>query len=1083
MGLPLNKIDKILLVGSGPIVIGQAAEFDYAGTQALKAVKEEGIEVVLVNSNPATIMTDLELCDKVYFEPLTPEFIEQVIEKERPEGFIPGLGGQTALNLAFQLSKKGVLEKYGVKLLGTPLEAIEKAENREKFKAAMTELGEPVPDSTVVKSTEEALEFAGEVGYPLIVRPAYTLGGSGGGNATCKEELIGIVSRGLNLSIIGEVLLEKSVKGWKEIEFEVIRDGKGNTIAVCDMENFDPIGIHTGDSIVAAPVQTLTGEEYRILKESALRIISGLSIEGGCNIQFALDKEGSGSYYIIEVNPRVSRSSALASKATGYPIAKVATKIALGYALDELDDDPENESSYFSEPQLDYVVIKIPRWPFDKFHGANRDLGTQMKATGEVMSLDKTLEGAFMKALRSLEVENSGFYLPELEGMNRAEILQVIERADDRRIFALAKALEMGLTTKDLEELTEINIFFLNTLNNVVSAQLELKGLETLENLSRERFYELKSWGVSDEEIARMVGVSVDEVRAKRKELKILPRYRKVTIYGGDYGEESPYYYSAYHALDEKNPHEEKEDNEKIIVFGSGPIRIGQGIEFDYASVHCVWSIQRSGKQAIIINNNPETVSTDFDCGDKLYFEPLTPEDVFDVIDLEEPDACVVQFGGQTAINLTRPLDEKNIQVMGTAPENIDMVEDREKCYSLLRSLNIPQAEGTTVTSKEKALGASKKIGFPLLVRPSYVIGGKAMEIVRDETELFEYLALSVKVSPDYPLLMDNYLPGKEVEIDAVSDGKEVFIPGIMEHVEEAGIHSGDSMAVYPPVSLPKRAVRDIEDYTRRIARALNIVGVFNIQYIYYDDRIYVLEINPRASRTVPVIAKVTGVPVVDLAVKCMLGEKLIDQGYGTGLYPERDFSAVKAPVFSFEKLDRVDTSLGPEMKSTGEVLGMGENFALALYKTLLASGNKFFEKGNVLLSIANEHKNEIIPLVEEFSRLGFKLYATEGTAASLQAMGIANVEKVNKVGEGRPSVMDLLKDGKIDLVINTPTGNKSPDSTGFKLRRLSSELNVTTLTSPDTAAAYLKALKYLQEAGGKVPVKSLGEYLEDNAK
>ncbi|UMZ74567.1 carbamoyl-phosphate synthase (glutamine-hydrolyzing) large subunit [Natranaerofaba carboxydovora] len=1073
--MPLNDIDKILLVGSGPIVIGQAAEFDYAGTQALKAIKEEGIEVVLVNSNPATIMTDLELCDKVYFEPLTPDFVEWVIEKERPDGFVPGLGGQTALNLAFQLSKNGVLEKYGVKLLGTSLISIEKAEDREEFKSAMNELNEPVPDSTVVKTAGEAVDFADKIGYPVIVRPAYTLGGSGGGNARNEEELIDIVKRGLNLSIIGEVLIEKSVKGWKEIEFEVMRDRKGNAIAICDMENFDPIGIHTGDSIVVAPNQTLTDKEYKILKDSALRIISGLEIEGGCNVQFALDKEGSGSYYVIEVNPRVSRSSALASKATGYPIAKVSTKIALGYGLDELDEDPDDESSYFSEPSLDYVVVKIPRWPFDKFEDAGRILGTQMKATGEVMSLDRTLEGAFLKALRSLEIDNIGFYLPEIEHFIDLQAIELVKLGDDRRLFGLAKALELGVAPEKLEELTEINMFFLETINNVVKTQKKLRET-TLENVSEELLSKAKKYGMSDDEIAIVVNSTSDEVRNKRKEFDIYPSYRKVTIYGGDYGKDSPYFYSTYEGENQV----ESDDDEKVIVFGSGPIRIGQGIEFDYASVHCVWSLQKAGKKVIIVNNNPETVSTDFDCGDKLYFEPLGPEDAFDIIDKENPEGCVVQFGGQTAINLTRPLHKKGINILGTSPESIDKAEDREKCYSLLRSLNIPQAEGTTVTSKENALGASKKIGFPLLVRPSYVIGGRAMEIVRDEQELFDYLSLSTKVSDDYPLLMDSYLPGKEVEIDAISDGEDVLIPGIMEHVEEAGVHSGDSMAVYPPESLSDKAKHEIEDYTRKIARALNIKGIFNIQYIYYNDRVYVLEINPRASRTVPVIAKVTGIPAVDLAARCMLGEKISELGYGTGVYPEMNFTAVKAPVFSFEKLHKVDTSLGPEMKSTGEVLGIGEDFALALYKTLLASGNEFFEKGNVLFSVADEHKEEVIPLAEEFSKLGFKLYATQGTYDAIKDKGINNVEVVTKVGEGLPNVMNLLKDGEIDLVINTPTGSKSPDSAGFKLRRLSSELKITTLTSPDTAAAYLKALKYLVESGGKINVKSLGEYLED---
>lgn len=1089
--MALSDINKVLLIGSGPIVIGQAAEFDYAGTQALKALKEEGIEVVLVNSNPATIMTDESLCDKVYFEPLTPEFVEKVIEKERPDGFIPTLGGQTALNLAFQLSKKGVLEKYGVLLLGTSLEAIEKAEDREKFKTRMKELGEPVAESTVVSSKEEALEFACEVGYPLIVRPAYTLGGSGGGTAGNEEELLDIVARGFSSSIIGEVLLEKSVAGWKEIEFEVMRDKKGNTISVCDMENFDPIGIHTGDSIVMAPVQTLSYGEYKMLKDSAMRIISGLEIQGGCNIQFALSKSGK-EYNVIEVNPRVSRSSALASKATGYAIARVATKIALGFALDEMDDDPESVISYFSEPSIDYVVVKIPRWPFDKFETAGRTLGTQMKATGEVMALEKNLKRALMKALNSLEIDNVGFWLPELSEVSEAEIFNIIKKADDRRIFALARAFEFEIPPEKLAEITSINTFFLEAINSVVKIQKQFYG-RSLEDVGRKELYEAKEAGLSDEELSLLMDVDKEKVRQKRKDLGVVPAYEKVTIYGGDYRKKSPYLYSTYKKGDYDSSYSGSDDyalddsvkgqeENKVLVFGSGPIRIGQGIEFDYASVHCVWALQKAGKKAIIINNNPETVSTDFDCGDKLYFEPLSTEEVLDIIEEENPEGCVVQFGGQTAINLTRPLTKKNINIVGTSASSIDRAEDREKCYSLLRSLGISQAEGTTVTSKEMALGASKKIGFPLLVRPSYVIGGRAMEIVKDEEELFDYLSLSAKVSPDYPLLMDSYLPGKEVEIDAISDGEEVLIPGIMEHVEEAGIHSGDSMAVYPPVSLSKKATQKIEDYTREIARALGIKGLFNIQYIYYNDRIYVLEINPRSSRTVPVLAKVTGIPMIELGVRAALGERIEAQGYGTGLYPERDFVAVKAPVFSFEKLELVDTYLGPEMKSTGEVLGLGESFPLALYKTLLASGNKFFQEGNVLLSIADEEKEEMIPLVEKFSELGFNVFATEGTLEKIKEKGIDEVEHVNKVGEGLPNVLDLLKEGKFDLVINTPSGSKSPHSTGFRLRRLSSEMNITTLTSKETVSAYLKALEYLKESGEDLKVKSIDEYLNTKA-
>ncbi len=1063
-------LGRVMVIGSGPIVIGQAAEFDYAGTQACKALREEGLEVVLVNSNPATIMTDPGIADKVYLEPLTPDVVAQIVEKERPDGLLPTLGGQTGLNLAFDLAKSGILDRYNVRLLGTPLSAIEKAEDRELFKATMQEIGEPVPESAIVSTLDEALAFADSIGYPVIIRPAYTLGGTGGGIAETPEQLLEIAGRGLKHSHIKQLLLERSVAGWKEIEYEVMRDSADNCIMICNMENLDPIGIHTGDSIVVAPTQTLSVKEHQMLRSAAFRIIRALGIEGGCNVQFALDPRSS-AYYVIEVNPRVSRSSALASKATGYPIARVAAKIATGLTLPEIQNAVTGTTSACFEPALDYCVVKIPRWPFDKFESADRLLGTQMKATGEVMAIDRSFCGALLKAVRSLEIGIDCLSSPGMSDWSDEEVFRRVEIADDRRLFVMAEALRRDMSVQEICEKTRIDAWFIHQLDRIVKLEEELRAVGDLASLGA-LLRRAKETGISDRRIGELVGASAEEVRNERKDRDITPVFNMVDTCAAEFDAVSPYYYSTYGTVDEVRPSTRK----KVLVLGSGPIRIGQGIEFDYCSVHSVWALRAAGYESVIINNNPETVSTDFDTSDRLYFEPLTPEDVLHVIERERPLGVIVQFGGQTAINLARPLSEAGVRILGTPVEAIDMAEDRDKWERFLRKRGIRQAEGRTVTSLEEGMGVALKLGFPLVVRPSYVLGGRAMEIVHNEVELLEYLKFAVQVTPDYPVLIDRYLAGKEVEVDAISDGETVVIPGIMEHIERAGVHSGDSNAVFPPRSLGKWEQQIITDYTVQIARALGVVGLMNVQYVIYEDRVYVLEVNPRASRTVPFMSKVTGVPMVAAATRAMLGESLASQGYTTGLMEPPPFVTVKAPVFSFEKLGEVDVFLGPEMKSTGEVLGMAKEYYQALYKAISASGAPIPRSGTILATLADKDKPEGIQLLKEFYAFGYRFVATEGTANALETLGIP-VERVKKVTEGTPNVLSYIKEGRVDLIINTPTRGKVPERNGFQIRRTAVEYKVPCFTSLDTAKAVLEVLR-AQRAGQTLEPISLSEYL-----
>jgi len=1051
-----KEIKKILVIGSGPIVIGQAAEFDYAGTQACQSLQEEGYEVVLINSNPATIMTDPDIADKVYIEPITLESVTQVIRKERPDGLLPTLGGQTGLNMAMELHKHGVLEEYEITLLGTNLEAIQKAEDRELFRNLMNELNHPVPDSDIVNSVSEALEFAKETPYPLIVRPAYTLGGTGGGIANNEEEYIEIVTLGLKYSPIHQVLIEKSIAGYKEIEYEVIRDRNDNCIVVCNMENFDPVGIHTGDSIVIAPSQTLADKEYQLLRSASLNIIRALRIEGGCNVQFALDPK-SFQYYVIEVNPRVSRSSALASKATGYPIAKVAAKISVGLTLDEIVNPVTKETFASFEPTLDYVVTKIPRWPFDKFVTANRQLGTQMKATGEVMAIGRTFEESLQKAIRSLEIDVDSLFIDGLEQIDNTTLENRIIKADDERLFLIAESFRRGFTIEHIHNITQIDMFFLYKIYGLVEFEyIFATGWENSDDHSRSLLLKkAKQLGFTDNFLGKLVNNSEAEMRKIRKNYNINPVYKMVDTCAAEFEAYTPYYYSSYDLEDEITVTE----NKKILVLGSGPIRIGQGIEFDYASVHAVWAIKQAGYEAIIINNNPETVSTDFSTSDRLYFEPLLLEDVLNVIEREQPHGVIVQFGGQTAINLAEPLAELNIPIIGTNMEDINTAEDREKFDQLLQKLDIPRPAGHTVFSVNDAIKVANNLGYPVLVRPSYVLGGRAMEIVYNEHDILNYMERAVKISTKHPVLVDRYLIGTEVEVDAVSDGETVLIPGIMEHIERAGVHSGDSIAVYPTQTISEKIKKQIVDYSIKLAKSLNTKGLINIQYVIHKEQVYVIEVNPRSSRTVPFLSKVTGIPLANLATKVILGEKLADLGYETGLWKEADEVSVKVPVFSFAKLRSVDIILGPEMKSTGEVMGRDKNFAKALYKGLVGAGMQIPKYGKIIATIADKDKNEAMHILSGFVDLGFEIVATSGTANFLKQAGIP-VTLVNKLDEGSPNIIEILRSGNANMVINTLTRGKQPERDGFRIRREAVENGIACLTSLDTAAAILKVLE-----------------------
>ena len=1045
-----------MVIGSGPIIIGQAAEFDYAGSQACRALKEEGLEVVLVNSNPATIMTDTHIADRVYIEPLTVEFLEEIISKERPDGLLATLGGQAGLNLAVQLSEKGVLEKYHVELLGTPLKAIERAEDRELFKETMQKLGEPIPESTIVEDVPSAVAFANEIGYPVIVRPAYTMGGTGGGIAENEEELVEIVIKGLTYSMIGQVLIERSVAGWKEIEYEVMRDGHDNCITVCNMENFDPVGVHTGDSIVVAPSQTLTDHEYQMLRSASLRIIRELGIEGGCNAQYALDPN-SNRYYVIEVNPRVSRSSALASKATGYPIAKVSAKIAIGYTLDEITNAVTQKTKACFEPALDYCVVKFPRWPFDKFVYADRTLGTQMKATGEVMSIDRHFEGAILKAVRSLEIGVHRLHMDKMDEWDDARVKKNLARINDERIFVIAEALRRGIATIDeIHAITKIDKWFLYKIQNITAVENKLKE----EALTPSLMLEAKNIGLADRSIAEITGKTQDEIRTIRKTMHILPRYKMVDTCAAEFEAATPYYYSTFQAEEDEV---KVSDARKVIVLGSGPIRIGQGVEFDYCSVHSVWALREMGIEAIIINNNPETVSTDFDISDRLYFEPLTTEDVLNIIDKENPEGVIVQFGGQTAINLAASLQKAGVKVFGTSVDDIDRAEDRERFDEVLTQTQIPRPQGISVTNLDEAVTGAAKIGYPVMVRPSYVLGGRAMEIVYNEAELRDYMSRAVKVTPDHPVLVDRYMQGTEVEVDGISDGVDVVIPGIMEHVERAGVHSGDSIAVYPPQTLSSKVIYTIIDYTKRLALSLHVKGLLNIQFVVVDGEVYIIEVNPRSSRTVPFLSKVTNVDMVGLATRIAMGHTLKELGYKSGLVPPKPYVAVKAPVFSFAKMTDVDIALGPEMKSTGEVMGIDYHYARALYKAIIGSGIHVPTKGCILFTVADKDKEEMKQLAKAFAELGFEICATEGTAKAIQSMGI-DAEVVGKVHERSSDIIQMIKNGKINMVINTLTQGKHSAKDGFKIRRATVEHGIACLTSLDTAWEVLRVLSFMRE-------------------
>ncbi|MCI9556388.1 carbamoyl-phosphate synthase large subunit [Oscillospiraceae bacterium 50-16] len=1046
-----TDIKKVLVLGSGPIVIGQAAEFDYAGTQACRALKEEGLEVVLVNSNPATIMTDKDIADHVYIEPLNIPSVTQVIEMERPDSILPTLGGQTGLNLAMALHENGTLAKYGVRLLGTSPESIRKAEDRQGFKDCMESIGQPCVTSLVVESVKDAVDFAGSIGYPVIVRPAYTLGGTGGGIAYDQASLEEIAGRGINLSRVGQVLIERCISGWKEIEFEVMRDSVGNVITICSMENIDPVGVHTGDSIVVAPTQTLANREFQMLRSAALDIISALEIEGGCNVQFALDPN-SYEYAVIEVNPRVSRSSALASKATGYPIAKVAAKVALGYSLDEIPNAVTGRTKACFEPTIDYCVLKIPRLPFDKFTTASRTLGTQMKATGEVMAIANSFEGAVMKAIRSLELNVRALKLDKLEDLYTDEIEELLVNVTDERLFVVAEALRRGFSPQKIYSITKMDIWFLDGFKRIIDMEEELKrckGEPDVDTLKR-----AKEMCFADSYIGALCGMAQAEVKALRERYGIIPAFKMVDTCAAEFDAETPYYYSTYDG--ENEARDDGSGRKKVLVLGSGPIRIGQGIEFDYCSVHSVWALKKLGCETIIVNNNPETVSTDFDVADKLYFEPLTAEDVQNIVEQEKPWGAVVQFGGQTAIKLAKALTDMGVRILGTSSDGVDAAEDRERFDDILQKCSIPRAKGRTVFTVQEALDAAHELGYPVLVRPSYVLGGQGMEIAYTDRNIEEFMKIINMTVQEHPILVDKYLMGRELEVDGVFDGEDVLIPGIMEHVERAGVHSGDSIAVYPPLHLEDKHRELILKHTQNMAKHLGVIGLINAQYILYDDDIYVIEVNPRSSRTIPYISKVTGVPIIDLATRVMLGEKLKDMEYGTGLYRESSYYAVKAPVFSFEKLTDVDTGLGPEMKSTGEVLGLAETYPQALLKAFKGSGMRAPKKGGrIIITVKDEDKGECVAIARGFEEMGVELYATAGTCQTLNDAGI-ECKVVNRVSQAHPNILDMIASGTVDLIINTPTRGRKHDSDGFKIRRSAVEHGVGCVTAIDTARALL---------------------------
>ena len=1050
--MPKNpNIKKVLVIGSGPIVIGQAAEFDYAGTQACRSLKEEGLEVVLVNSNPATIMTDKDIADEVYIEPLTVPVLKKIIEKEKPDSILPTLGGQAGLNLAMEIAETGFLEEHGCRLIGTTSETIKKAEDRLEFKETMEKIGEPCAPSLVVENVEDGIAFTKKIGYPVVLRPAYTLGGSGGGIAHNQTELVEILENGLRLSRVGQVLVERCIAGWKEVEYEVMRDSEGNCITVCNMENIDPVGVHTGDSIVVAPSQTLGDKEHQMLRTSALNIINELNITGGCNVQYALHPE-SFEYCVIEVNPRVSRSSALASKATGYPIAKVAAKIALGYTLDEIKNAITQKTYASFEPTLDYCVVKIPRLPFDKFITASRKLTTQMKATGEVMSICNNFEGALMKAIRSLEQHVECLMDYDFTELTDDQLEDQLHVVDDRRIWVIAEALRRGVSYDKIHEITKIDKWFIDKIAIIVEMENSLKN----EPLTPELLKAAKRIEFPDTVISRLTGKSEDEIKQMRYDNNIVASYKMVDTCAAEFEAATPYYYSVYGG---ENESVETNPPKKVLVLGSGPIRIGQGIEFDFCSVHCTWAFKEEGYETIIVNNNPETVSTDFDIADKLYFEPLTPEDVENIVNIEKPDGAVVQFGGQTAIKLTEALMKMGVPILGTKAEDVDAAEDRELFDEILEKCSIPRPTGGTVFTAEEAKEVANRLGYPVLVRPSYVLGGQGMQIATCDEEVEEFMEIINRIAQDHPILVDKYLQGTEVEVDAICDGTDILIPGVMEHIERAGVHSGDSISVYPAYSLSKEIIDTIEDYTEKLARSLHVKGMINIQFIVCDGKVYVIEVNPRSSRTVPYISKVTGIPIVKLATKCIIGHTIKEMGYKPGLQPNADYIAIKMPVFSFEKIRGAETSLGPEMKSTGECLGIAKTFNEALYKAFLGAGVVLPKHKKIIISVKDADKQEVVPLAQRFEKLGYEVYATRSTADVLRQNGVDAI-KVNKIHQEAPTVMDLLLEHKIDIVIDTPTQGRDKNRDGFLIRRTSIETGVNCFTSLDTVDALLTSLE-----------------------